>query len=224
MTRSNNSLMSRTARLTVVAGIALLSVSGSSAAGQAGYATSSDGKIVTSDFGGCVQTDRWNAGLSIPECDAALAARLEAERLAAEEQARRAAELAAMQAKADVPNLVRLSDEGKVAFAFDSARLTAQSEQELAAVFAAIGRYDQLASVQVTGHTDSTGPESYNQTLSEKRAAAVRDFLVARGVDAQRVSVRGMGDAQPVANNATRAGRAQNRRVDILVSGEGYRR
>jgi len=215
---------STTIQTATLAGIALLAVNTGATASQAGYAASTDGSIVTSDFGNCVQTGSWNTTLSIPECDAALAARLEAERLAAEAEVRRIAELAAMQAKVEPPTLIRLSDEDKVAFAFNSATLTARSQQELSQVLNAIGRYEQLQAVQVTGHTDNVGPESYNQGLSERRAQSVKDFLVARGVDARQISVRGAGEIQPVADNHTREGRAQNRRVDIRISGDGQQR
>jgi outer membrane protein OmpA-like peptidoglycan-associated protein len=67
------------------------------------------------------------------------------------------------------------------------------------------------------GHTDSTGPEAYNMTLSQRRAKAVRDYLVAGGIDASRIETVGYGETQPVADNSTRDGRAQNRRVELDV-------
>jgi outer membrane protein OmpA-like peptidoglycan-associated protein len=76
---------------------------------------------------------------------------------------------------------------------------------------------DQL-SVTIEGHTDSVGSDSSNQTLSEKRAAAVRDYLVSRGVPAGRMSVTGLGETTPVATNDTAAGRQQNRRVELVIA------
>jgi outer membrane protein OmpA-like peptidoglycan-associated protein len=73
------------------------------------------------------------------------------------------------------------------------------------------------ASVSVTGHTDSSGPEAYNQALSERRAQAVVDYLVSLGVSASRLTSAGAGELQPVADNATADGRAQNRRVELDV-------
>jgi len=70
--------------------------------------------------------------------------------------------------------------------------------------------------VSVEGHTDAIGSEAYNQKLSERRANAVRDYMVARGVDAARISTRGFGKTKPVADNKTEAGRAENRRVEII--------
>ena len=70
--------------------------------------------------------------------------------------------------------------------------------------------------VSVEGHTDSVGSDAYNQKLSERRAATVRDYMVAQGIDAGRIGVKGWGKTKPVADNATAEGRAENRRVEII--------
>ncbi|TMB21265.1 MAG: OmpA family protein [Deltaproteobacteria bacterium] len=71
--------------------------------------------------------------------------------------------------------------------------------------------------VSVEGHTDSIGADAYNQKLSERRAGAVRDYMVSQGIDAARISVKGFGKTKPIASNATAAGRAENRRVEIIA-------
>lgn len=76
-----------------------------------------------------------------------------------------------------------------------------------------------LEVVIAVGHTDSTGPAAYNQKLSVRRAEAVKAYLVSKGIEQNRVYTEGKGEAQPVASNATRQGRAQNRRVEIEVVG-----
>jgi outer membrane protein OmpA-like peptidoglycan-associated protein len=73
--------------------------------------------------------------------------------------------------------------------------------------------------VQVEGYTDSTGTPAYNQTLSENRADAVRDFLVQNGVPQGSVTAQGYGATNFVADNSTAQGRQQNRRVNLVVSG-----
>ncbi len=73
------------------------------------------------------------------------------------------------------------------------------------------------AEVSIEGHTDSTGRASYNQGLSERRAATVRDYLVAVGVDASRIATAGYGEEKPIADNATAAGRQENRRVTTVT-------
>src|SRR5690606_12924480 len=71
--------------------------------------------------------------------------------------------------------------------------------------------------VRVEGHTDSTGSASYNQTLSENRAKSVSSYLIGRGVESSRIQAMGYGFSRPVADNATVAGRALNRRVEVLI-------
>ncbi|MGD2074864.1 MAG: OmpA family protein [Gammaproteobacteria bacterium] len=73
--------------------------------------------------------------------------------------------------------------------------------------------------IEVVGHTDDVGDEAYNQDLSEQRARAVRDYLVSAGVDPSKIVTVGMGESMPVASNTTDEGRAENRRVDVLVLG-----
>lgn len=72
--------------------------------------------------------------------------------------------------------------------------------------------------VQIEGHTDATGPDEFNQVLSERRADAVRLALIDRGIDMRRISARGFGKSNPVASNDTAAGRQQNRRVEVIIS------
>lgn len=72
----------------------------------------------------------------------------------------------------------------------------------------------------VAGYTDNVGSDGMNQTLSENRASSVRDYLVKEGVAAGSVTSNGFGETLPVASNDTSAGRQQNRRVELLVSGE----
>jgi OOP family OmpA-OmpF porin len=73
--------------------------------------------------------------------------------------------------------------------------------------------------IEVVGHTDDVGDDAYNQDLSEQRASAVRDYLVSAGVDPSKIVTIGMGESMPVASNTTDEGRAENRRVDVLVLG-----
>ena len=71
--------------------------------------------------------------------------------------------------------------------------------------------------VSVEGHTDAMGSDAYNQALSERRAQAVKRYLVSAGVDASRLETMGYGESQPVASNDTEDGRAMNRRVELNV-------
>jgi OOP family OmpA-OmpF porin len=74
---------------------------------------------------------------------------------------------------------------------------------------------------KLEGHTDNIGTEKYNQALSERRAGAVKEYLIKRGgIDGTKITTVGYGELKPVASNKTRAGRAKNRRVDILIMSE----
>jgi len=70
--------------------------------------------------------------------------------------------------------------------------------------------------MSVEGHTDNIGGDAFNKTLSEKRAIAVKEFLITAGIDASRLTAAGLGLSKPVAPNETEAGRAQNRRVELV--------
>jgi outer membrane protein OmpA-like peptidoglycan-associated protein len=74
--------------------------------------------------------------------------------------------------------------------------------------------------VEVEGHTDSVGNDSYNQALSDRRANSVRDYLVQQGIAANSIVSRGYGESKPLVSNDTAAGRQQNRRVELVLSGE----
>jgi OOP family OmpA-OmpF porin len=72
--------------------------------------------------------------------------------------------------------------------------------------------------VEVAGHTDSDGAADYNEGLSMRRAATVRDFLIQQGVSPARITARGYGETQPIADNSTAAGKAENRRVSLRIT------
>jgi OOP family OmpA-OmpF porin len=103
-------------------------------------------------------------------------------------------------------------------FDFDRAVLKEQGKAELMNLVEYIkGKGITVADIDVVGHTDSKGSEEYNQGLSERRAMAVKEFLVASGVSADIIDVSGRGESEPVASNDTEEGRAKNRRVEIHV-------
>jgi len=93
------------------------------------------------------------------------------------------------------------------------------AREKLAKVAGILLSYPGL-NIEVGGHTDNVGGDAMNQTLSENRASSVRDYLVQQGVASNSVSARGFGNSLPVATNENSAGRQQNRRVELLVSGE----
>jgi outer membrane protein OmpA-like peptidoglycan-associated protein len=104
---------------------------------------------------------------------------------------------------------------------FDSGKYTLKpgAREKLAKIGGIILAHPGLK-LEVEGHTDNVGSDKYNQRLSEERANSVRDYLVSQGVSADSVTALGLGKTRPVTDNSTAAGRQQNRRVELVVSGE----
>ena len=105
-----------------------------------------------------------------------------------------------------------------VQFKLNSGELTGESTAILDKVAGSLNARKDVTSVMVIGHTDSSGAAAYNQSLSEKRAKAVMDYLVSQGVDAGILSSKGMGESAPIADNGTAEGRAKNRRVELKLN------
>jgi outer membrane protein OmpA-like peptidoglycan-associated protein len=104
---------------------------------------------------------------------------------------------------------------------FDTGKHTLKpgAREKLARISGIVAAHPTLK-LEVEGHTDSVGSDDYNQQLSERRAASVRDYLVGQGINSGMITARGFGEGTPVATNDTAAGRQQNRRVEMIVSGD----
>ncbi len=109
-----------------------------------------------------------------------------------------------------------LSDD-KVKFSFDKAELSADAKAALDQFADQLKADNKNVYIEVQGHTDNVGSQDYNYMLGEKRAEAVRRYLSLKGVPLHRMSVISYGETEPVADNSTREGRAQNRRVVLVV-------
>jgi len=112
--------------------------------------------------------------------------------------------------------ILKLTMSSEVSFDFNSANIKPTFRPPLDKIADILNRYPQTQIV-VVGHTDNVGSDQYNQDLSKRRAIAVADYLVGRGVSSQRMRTEGRGEAEPRANNDTADGRAQNRRVEVFV-------
>lgn len=143
----------------------------------------------------CWRNANWTPATAAPGCDGAIA---------------RAAAPSAVAAK--------VSFTADALFDFDKSVLKPAARTSLDNL---VGQIKSLALevVIATGHTDSVGTDAYNQKLSERRAAAVKKYLVSKGIPDNRIQIEGKGEAQPVADNKTADGRAKNRRVQIEVIG-----
>ncbi|MFV0468368.1 MAG: OmpA family protein [Dysgonomonas sp.] len=111
---------------------------------------------------------------------------------------------------------IKVTFESGILFATNSSTLSSTSKSALTS-FATSLKNNPDTDVQIYGHTDNTGNDNINQPLSEKRAKAVYDYLNGQGVTGSRMTSAGYGSAQPVADNSTAAGKAQNRRVEVYI-------
>lgn len=136
------------------------------------------------------------------------------------------AEKRAAQAAADLAKIGTVKQEargmvitlsGGVLFETAKSELLPSAQVKLNDVAKALMQEDPLSAIVIEGHTDSQGGAEYNRLLSERRAASVRDYLVSHGVAADRITAQGLGLSRPVGDNKSPEGRANNRRVEIVV-------
>jgi len=111
----------------------------------------------------------------------------------------------------------RIEIKEKIQFAFDKAEILPVSDGLLGEVAGAIKSHPEIKKIGIHGHTDGEGETAYNQSLSERRAGAVKQWLVSHGVEAARLESKGFGESKAIADNATPEGREQNRRVEFLI-------
>ena len=143
----------------------------------------------------------------------------------AERQARAAADQRAMEALGKMKGMKAAEEErglvltlgGEVLFASGKSELLPSAQERLSKV-AQVLREDNRQ-IRIIGHTDSKGSDELNEALSQRRADAVKKFLTARGVPDNRIATEGAGETQPIADNKTPEGRATNRRVEIVLTG-----
>jgi outer membrane protein OmpA-like peptidoglycan-associated protein len=105
----------------------------------------------------------------------------------------------------------------KILFGFNQSNLSANASSNLDKLTTILKEYPDT-DIEIQGHTDSKGTDEYNMTLSEKRAGSVATYLRAKGISSSRIRTKGYGETAPVASNDTEDGRAQNRRVNFLIT------
>lgn len=145
----------------------------------------------------------------------------EAERLRAERERERGRLMDALSRIADTRRtalgVVMNLDERHVEFDFDRAELRARDRELLSRIAGVLLTFEDV-SLQVIGHTDDVGSEEYNLELSERRAAAVRDYLVDIGIDEETLSIRGLGESSPLTDGTDDESRQRNRRVELAIA------
>jgi outer membrane protein OmpA-like peptidoglycan-associated protein len=151
---------------------------------------------------------------------------VQGQELATEREGRAAADKRAAQATSDLAKFASVKQEprglvitlsGGVLFPSSQSTLPPDAQLKLNSVADSLTQQDPDSKMVVEGHTDSQGGQSFNQELSQRRAQTVRDYLVSRGIAADRVTSQGYGSSHSVADNSSPEGRANNRRVEIVV-------
>ena len=202
---------------TKLLGAMILSTLSMQATADKEYWVGTDGEYARDRNGHCIRTIKWTAEAAIPGCEGG-------EAKAAAAPVKAAAPAVAPVVAAPVaaittePENVAFNLSSGATFELGGSTLSADGKAEVAALVAKFEGKSADA-ITIEGHTDGSGDAAFNQQLSEKRAEAVKAELVANGVKAEKISTVGYGEAKPIADNATREGRATNRRVEIKVDG-----
>lgn len=204
--------------------VATLAPAAPAISGSCAYTVSADGSNVRDSSGNCVRTSTWSKDQVTEACGGKpKAAPKKPEPLPepAPEPVVEAtpAPVAPAPPPAPTPTVERVTLGGTTLFATGSSKLSAEGKASVDQVVEQLRDFDTVSAIIITGHTDSKGSAAFNQTLSERRANTVRDYLISRGVNPALLSAGGAGENEPVADNDTEQGRMENRRVDIDIAG-----
>ena len=192
-----------------------------------GYVQDTNGKVVMSGSGACWHTGDWTpAKAVVVGCDGVLAKAvpIPPPPPTAQAQPPEPAEpppvvlLPPEPVSVSRPVIEKITLDTDTYFDFDKAELKPDGERKLEVIASRLQEM-KLEVMVAVGHADATGKADYNENLSRRRAEAVKMFFESRGFSADRIHIDGKGESQPVASNATRDGRAKNRRVEVEVVG-----
>ena len=232
--------MSKLSKLALV--LSAITVSAAANAGIVSNWVAADGTPWRAASGECWRSGFWTPATAAPGCDGAIAPvapKVEEKKAAPApapapepgpvveyEAATPTFDLAPAPAPAPAPKAAvapvaapaKITYAADAFFAFDKSVVQPAGKAKLDDLVKRMQAMD-IEVVVAVGHTDSTGPSSYNQRLSVRRAEAVKAYMVSKGVDADRIFTEGKGEGSPVADNSSRSGRAKNRRVEVEVVG-----
>lgn len=185
-----------------------------------GYWQANSNAMIKNGAGACVRNGTWTPASATAECDTDLMPKMAAV-VPAEPPPPARAETVAVAAVTPIPMPVteNIAMNADALFDFDKYALKPDGKAALDEVVRKLNLAGaQLGNIVSTGHTDSTGSSEYNMDLSNRRAEAVKTYLISKGIDANNIKTAALGESQPIADNATAAGRAENRHVNIEVT------
>jgi OOP family OmpA-OmpF porin len=194
----------------IACGLAVTQV-GHTAGNPGAYWTDPDGEVYKNAEGECWKSPDWTEADATMECDPELVPKPKPK-----PKPKPVAKPAPAPEPKPIVRDIRLGADTH--FVYDGTQLTAEGIRTIEELAGRLKNTQDL-SIDIAGHTDSIGPETYNQGLSERRAATVKKEFVESGISPDVITTRGYGESVPVASNATRKGRAKNRRVDITILG-----
>ncbi len=170
--------------------------------------------------GQCWRNGGWTPATAHADCDGAIKSQPRVQvTIPAPAPAPAVVAPAAPVAKAAETKVVKITYSTDTLFDFDKSALKPEGRQLVDGLIGKINSEFNLEVIIAVGHTDSIGTDAYNQKLGQRRAEAVKVYMVERGIERNRVYTESKGERQPVADNKTAAGRAKNRRVEIEVVG-----
>lgn len=162
-----------------------------------GYLTDSSGKIWKNSYKECWRSGMWTPAMAIAECDPDLVKKEEPKKVAEAEPMPVPAP--APMVGPEKPAFDKITLQAETLFDFDKAIIHPEGKQHLnAEVVAKMKQYPQVEAILVTGHADRIGTDSYNQNLSERRAEAVKNYLVSEGIESNRIQTAAKGESEPV--------------------------
>lgn len=179
-----------------------------------GYVTDSSGEVVRDGSNNCVRTIAWKPELALPQCDGTAGV---AKTMDATKPSIAVIEKRSPVKTKDDTQFVTVSLQAGALFDVDRASIKSRGQEKLNLLARKLKETITTEKVEIAGHTDASGSDSYNQRLSERRAEAVKTYLVSQGVSADKMMTVGYGESRPIVSNKTAAGRSRNRRVEVKI-------
>lgn len=189
------------------------------AAGPNGYWTDTSGKVWKNSYGECWKAGYWTPAMAIPECDPDLVKKPEPEKVV------EAPVAAPVPVGPEKPAFEKITLQAETLFDFDKSVIHPEGKQHLnTEVVSKMKQYPQVEAILVTGHADRIGTDAYNQSLSERRANAVKAYLVSQGIEAGRIQTAAKGESEPVVACNDVKGRENSKNKPLIACLQPNRR